>query len=1316
MKRRVLAWILCVVMMVMAIPMTAFAQTENGVAQVSSWEEFVAALEDESVGTISLATGITSPQGAGDDAVFLNRSLTILGNGNTMSLNAGGLILGGDVTLENIAISFNNVVRNAIIANGYTLTLSDVRNGSGVTSIHVFAGGISDYNGSNVAVLPETGEHGQVVVKGDCQLGNIYAGSLSDGATEAVAYANVFDGDVTITIDESAVDSTVGNIYACGARESRGETKPDLFYDNPNQYKVNGSASVELCSNNVASVDGETGGTTNAAVSFADAEDNMYSNVITFSNLSALSVEKGYLELSADSSLNANTAIAVSYGARLSLMQLGEAVSVGNFTGSNIVDSPGELELKVAQTLTINGAVSGETSVGVGGIAYPSLPEEGRTYISAPFAAGLTGDEFAFVDYGGMLEYTPVYVSGSNAWIAPGIDYTVVVSAISADSKTVVSAENVGVEIPISASYSQRPDEYSGVAYVPLVITVNEEEAVRDGSEEWGYTYEWGDLTIAAYMSYNDADELYEYLYIEGAAFTVPEGTYRFVIEVPAENMADGEAKILSFTLVVGEEEIVLQPIEIPVANTNLSYNGAEQIGVPESEGYTLTGHRETNAGSYTAVATLEEGYKWSDETTAPKSISWKIEQAPGEGSVSLKSWKEGEPAKTPNATSATNDGSVSFLYKLQGAEDGTYIDYAVPPAEAGKYTLKAIFESTQNYKEVVAYADFSVFHAMKHVEAEEATCEEAGNAEHWYCTVCEKYYSDADGAQETTAKAVEIPATDHDWDSWTEVDGENHKRVCKNDANHTETEPHTYTDGVCVCGRKEEIEVVLQPVDVPTAKTNLLYNGTEQMGVPEGEGYALTGHRETNAGSYTAVATLAEGYQWSDETTAPKNISWKIEKASGMGSVSLEGWTEGEEPKVPTAKSRTNDGDVTFAYKQRDADDDTYIDFTVPPTIAGEYTLMATFESTQNYTEASAYADFVIVHAMDHATAQEATCENAGNVEYWYCTVCDKYYLDADATQETTAKEVEIPATDHDWGPWTKVDDENHKRTCKNDGNHIETEAHSYEEGTCVCGHEEETVTGVEGFIIRLYQVCLEREPDEAGLEQWVEILTEGTQTGTQVAYGFVFSDEFKGKNYCNEHYVKQLYLAFMGRGYDDAGLESWLVQLKNGATREEVFNGFAQSNEFKDICVSYGIDVGQPIAIPAYGTVPKGPCSVDGKEDGVTEFVKRLYDICLGREADEGGLDVWREGLWNHTMSGVQVARGFIFSTEFVSRNYDNATYVEYLYPAFLGREADDAGKASWVILMTEQGWTREEVFWGFANSDEFTKICNSYGIVKN
>ena len=251
--------------------------------------------------------------------------------------------------------------------------------------------------------------------------------------------------------------------------------------------------------------------------------------------------------------------------------------------------------------------------------------------------------------------------------------------------------------------------------------------------------------------------------------------------------------------------------------------------------------------------------------------------------------------------------------------------------------------------------------------------------------------------------------------------------------------------------------------------------------------------------------------------------------------------------------------------------------------------------------------------------------------------------------------------------------------------------------------------------FVTRLYKVCLNREPDETGKADWVNRLESKEITGVQAASGFVFSDEFKNKNLCNEDYVEQLYEAFMGRASDPTGKHYWLDNLAGGMTREEVFNGFALSVEFSELCADYGIVQGEGIGIPQYGTVPTGSCSVCGKEDGVTAFVTRLYKVCLNREPDAAGLKDWTTQLRNHTATGKQVASGFIFSEEFKNRNLSNEDYVEYLYEAFMGRASDPVGKADWVGRL-DDGFTREFVFEGFAGSEEFNNICNSYGILRD
>ena len=66
-----------------------------------------------------------------------------------------------------------------------------------------------------------------------------------------------------------------------------------------------------------------------------------------------------------------------------------------------------------------------------------------------------------------------------------------------------------------------------------------------------------------------------------------------------------------------------------------------------------------------------------------------------------------------------------------------------------------------------------------------------------------------------------------------------------------------------------------------PSPATGLVYNGNEQTGVVVAVGFTLTGNVGTNAGPYTAVAKLEEGYAWTGGSKGDKQIPWSIAKAT---------------------------------------------------------------------------------------------------------------------------------------------------------------------------------------------------------------------------------------------------------------------------------------------------------------------------------------------------------------------------------------------------------------------------------------------------
>lgn len=74
----------------------------------------------------------------------------------------------------------------------------------------------------------------------------------------------------------------------------------------------------------------------------------------------------------------------------------------------------------------------------------------------------------------------------------------------------------------------------------------------------------------------------------------------------------------------------------------------------------------------------------------------------------------------------------------------------------------------------------------------------------------------------------------------------------------------------------------------------------------------------------------------------------------------------------------------------------------------------LTTSQKSETVTAYKATANHI--HSMNHITAQNATCTKAGNVEYWFCTGCGKYYLDANGNTETTAAKITRPALGHNY------------------------------------------------------------------------------------------------------------------------------------------------------------------------------------------------------------------------------------------------------------------------------------------------------------
>ena len=230
-----------------------------------------------------------------------------------------------------------------------------------------------------------------------------------------------------------------------------------------------------------------------------------------------------------------------------------------------------------------------------------------------------------------------------------------------------------------------------------------------------------------------------------------------------------------------------------------------------------------------------------------------------------------------------------------------------------------------------------------------------------------------------------------------------------------------------------------------------------------------------------------------------------------------------------------------------------------------------------------------------------------------------------------------------------------------------------------------------------------MSREADESGFRDWNGKLQRREQSAAEVARGFIFSKEFMNRCYNDVQYVKILYRTMFGREADEGGLNDWLSKLENGMSREYVFRGFAESQEFSNLCDSYGVLRGS-ITLSAYRD----------QNVGATGFIARLYTKMLGRGFDDDGLEYWcRKYLTGENTIEEVATVGFLHSQELKNLNLSDTEFVTRMYRTFLNREPDEAGLADWVNRLETGRETRDSLVYGFTLSKEFGNIKASYGL---
>ena len=277
--------------------------------------------------------------------------------------------------------------------------------------------------------------------------------------------------------------------------------------------------------------------------------------------------------------------------------------------------------------------------------------------------------------------------------------------------------------------------------------------------------------------------------------------------------------------------------------------------------------------------------------------------------------------------------------------------------------------------------------HNVKHVEAKDATCTEAGNIEYWYCEACGTVWSDSANTQQITKESTVIAKTEHEYtyacDAICVHCGELTNEEAKHTIAHVEAkdatcaEPGNIEYWYCTdCGyawADEKLTKVtnLKSVIIPELECNIVHF----------EAIAPGCHYNGQIEHWVCYDCERV---WQDEAlTQLTNIKNVVLPATGNGLlVHMDA----------VAPGCHDDGCIEH-----------WICYTCEQVWADEALTQLT--NIKNVTLPATGEGKLV-----HIEAVAPGCHYTGNVEYWTCYDCEKVWTDEALTQLSNVKNVVIP------------------------------------------------------------------------------------------------------------------------------------------------------------------------------------------------------------------------------------------------------------------------------------------------------------------
>ena len=348
-------------------------------------------------------------------------------------------------------------------------------------------------------------------------------------------------------------------------------------------------------------------------------------------------------------------------------------------------------------------------------VSYPSLKNKvGVTFKPRDQWSGSISNMYVGHDLGDVYSVWLSYYNGLNqidksidrdTAYDPTKDYSVCITITVKDHAVTISPDLTKDDVTINYGtiWKVARDDYYG--YTKIYVNF---PSVEDDSREYTVKAKNAEITNEAGEPVSKAKA--------GTVLTVKlkdlEKGYAFEKWGVDDNSTDVEfqnVKSTTTTFVMPKGEVYISPATLRIANVyskKLTYNGEEQTGVYLHDVYgggssvgTLTGHKATEAGTYTARASLNKGYIWSDGTTEDKDIVWTIAKADRDGPRQL--------AGAMPTKEGANDGRIlATTTEMEYRKVGTTTwkdcpDEEVTGLSTGDYEVR--YKDTKSYNRSIA-------------------------------------------------------------------------------------------------------------------------------------------------------------------------------------------------------------------------------------------------------------------------------------------------------------------------------------------------------------------------------------------------------------------------------------------------------------------------------------------------------------------------------------------------------------------------------------------------------------------------------------